>query len=118
MADTTPGPAEVVKSLDPVEQVSTVPAKPVNIQAKKVLDELLAMIHDGSISLVFVVGVGPGAAFSRNIGGSGNAYELAGLIELQKKELLDAIPQPTAPVEAPAAAPVALVPATPEGDGG
>jgi hypothetical protein len=105
MADTTPGPAEgitppapiEVPSLDPVQEAPY--ASPVNIQAQKVLADLDTMVANGQLSLVFVVGVGPGGSFSRNIGGSGNAYELAGLVELQKKELLDAIPAPTPQAE-------------------
>jgi hypothetical protein len=78
-----------------------VPTSPVNLQAKRVVDELQKMVMDGVATLVFVVGVGPGGAFTRNIGGSGNAYELAGLVELQKKELLDAIPQSPPAAQAP-----------------
>lgn len=80
---------KAAKAEAPKKEDAQAEAPNVNLQAAKVARDLLDYVQGGTCHLVMVCGVGPGGAYFRNVGGSGNAYEMMGLMDLQKKELLD-----------------------------
>ncbi len=84
----------------PKKEAAQAEAPNVNLQAAKVARDLLDYVQGGTCHLVMVVGVGPGGAYFRNVGGSGNAYEMMGLMDLQKKELLDELSRQSAAEQA------------------